>query len=306
MKLTPFWASIALLAPRAALADPNNIEPTTTSTTTTAATPSCTASILTTLCDYPDPDLAVASASRAGCWDYCHNHPPCDFAIWARANPYLDTGTCWLYPGETFDADKGSSTGCSNPYLDVYSKPVCPSATTTTPGACAATETPKAIASGCGYPVPGGGDCFNDCYASSGAVNCLSLCAKADSCSYAVFNPGNEDLSPYGAGNCWVYPEGKFDEDEVKTCSGKPEQYVYNNVCPKPSSPSASSSLSSSSSSATERESATGTAGVASDSTAVAATAGPMAANKENSASVGRSRVYPLAIGVVVLIWQAL
>jgi hypothetical protein len=168
---------------------------------------------------------------------------------------------------------------------------------TTTAGACAATATPSAIASVCGYPAPG--DCFDDCAASTGASNCLSLCAKADSCSYVVFNPDNGSNSPYSSGNCWIYPNGTFNAGSVTACSGAPKQFVYDNLCPKPSTSSSSVS-----SSATERSSGTGTAGTTPSSTTSAAAGSTTSSN--NSAPAGLSLTNPLAIGVAMLIWQAL
>lgn len=292
MKTAPFWASIALLVPRA-------LAISATSTTSAAAAPSCTASLITKLCSYPEPgdDFAVASDGKAFCWDYCNTNPPCNFVIFNAGNPYTGTGTCWLYPGEIYNATKGSST-CDNPTLSVYSKPVCSGGSaTTTSGACAATATPSAIASVCGYPTPS--DCFDNCAASSGASNCLSLCAKADSCSYVVFNPHNDDNSPYASGTCWIYPNGTFNAASATTCSGDPEQFVYNNVCPKPSS--SSSSLSSS---ATEHSSGTGTAGTNSGSTT--SNAKSSTTTSKNSAPTGLSLANPLAIGGAMLILQAL
>ncbi|KFZ00682.1 hypothetical protein V500_00968 [Pseudogymnoascus sp. VKM F-4518 (FW-2643)] len=256
MSTTPFWVSIALWVPQAlaVLAE--------SSATSAAAAPSCTASLITSLCDYPSagPEFSVASDGRPHCWGYCNDHPPCDFVIFAAGNPYTGTGSCLLYPGKTFDASKGS-TDCGNPYLSVYSKPVCAGGSaTTTAGACAATASPSAIASVCGYPTPG--DCWDSCTASSGATNCLSQCAEADSCSYVVFNPHNPSNTPYSSGSCWMYPNGTFNAGSATPCSGSPEQFVYNNLCPKPS-PS-SSSLSSS---GTARSSGTGTAGATPGST---------------------------------------
>jgi hypothetical protein len=259
-------------------------------TTSSAAAATCTASLTTTLCSYPEPDVAfaIASDSRASCWDYCNDHSPCNFLIFNPGNPYTGTGTCWLYPGETFDASKGSSN-CTNPYLSVYSKPVCSggSATTTTSGACTATATPSAIASVCGYPAPD--DCFHDCVASSGAPNCLSYCAEADSCSYVVFNPRGGSTSPYASGTCWIYANGTYNPESTTTCSGDPEQFVYKNLCPKPSA--SSSSLSSS---------VTGTAG-SSSSAATASTT-----SSKNSAPTGLSFANPWAIGVAILMGRAL
>lgn len=307
MKIALFWVSIALLAP-AVLTE--SIATSTTSTSTAAA-PSCTSSLITTLCSYPEPDpgTAVASDSRASCWDYCNANPPCNFVIFSAGNPTTGTGTCWLYPGETFDASEGSSN-CTNPSLSVYSQPVCAGGSaTTTAGGCAATATPSAVASVCGYPAPG--DCFDDCIASTGASNCLSECANADSCSYVVFNPENGSNSPYASGNCWIYPNGTFNAGSATACSGDPEQFVYNNLCPKPSTSSSSLSLS-----ATERSNGTGTTSATTGSTTGAAagsngteTAGAATSSTtsgKNSAPIGLSPSSPLAIGVAVLIWQAL
>ncbi|KAL2847873.1 hypothetical protein BJY01DRAFT_234141 [Aspergillus pseudoustus] len=284
MKISSFWASVALLAPRA-------LATTSASSTTSsaAAEATCTA-------------FAVASYGRSYCWDYCNDHPPCAFVIFAAGNPYLGTGTCWLYPGETFDENKGDSD-CANPWLSVYDKPECPTATTTTPGACAATETPSAIASVCNYPTPDE-DCFYDCAASSGAVHCLSMCAERDSCNYVVYNPHNPINSPYASGTCWMYPNGTYDASAASECSGDPEQYVYNNVCPKPSPSSSSSVSSSSASSATEAASETTTAGATSGGTASAAT--ETITTDENSSPAGLSLISPFAIGAVMLILQGL
>ncbi|KAJ5660019.1 hypothetical protein N7507_006470 [Penicillium longicatenatum] len=299
MKTAPFWVYIALSAPRA-LADLTGTTATSaTSTTSTATASTCTASLITSLCSYPEPDLdfAVAEDSRVSCWNYCNAHPPCDFVIFSAGNPTTGTGACWLYPGETFNATEGSSN-CSNPTLSVYSQPVCAGGSaTTTAGACTATATPSAIASVCGYPAPG--DCFDDCIASTGAKDCLSQCATADSCSYVVFNPDNSGNSPYASGSCWIYPNGTFNAGSATTCSGDPEQFVYKNLCPKPST--SSSSLSSS---ATESSSATGTAGTTSSSTTSADTGSTT--STPNSAPVGLSLTDPLAIGVAILMWQAI
>lgn len=307
MKVTPFWVSMALFVPLA-LAESTSISATSTST---AAAPSCTASIITSLCSYPEPgsDFAVASDGRAFCWDYCNANPPCSFVIFSAGNPNTGTGSCWLYPGGSFNASEGSSD-CANPDLSVYSQPLCASGgATTTAGACAATATPSAVASVCGYPAPD--DCFDDCIASTGASDCLSQCAKADSCSYVVFNPENGSNSPYASGNCWIYPNGTFNTGSVTTCSGAADQFVYNNLCPKPSL--SSSSLSSS---ATERSSGTETAGTTPGSTTSATTGSngtgttdnttSSTTSSENSAPIGPSLTNPVAIGVAILILQAL
>ncbi|PYH83746.1 hypothetical protein BO82DRAFT_410911 [Aspergillus uvarum CBS 121591] len=297
MKTVRFWIATALTVPRA-LAALTATSTTSTSTTSTAAAASCTASLITSLCDYPAPgdDFAIASGSTAYCWDYCNAHPPCSFVIFAAGDPLTGSGTCWVYPGQSYNASEGSSD-CSNPYLSVYSEPVCSggSATTTTAGACAATATPTAVASVCGYPAPG--DCFDDCLASTGAPECLSLCAEADSCSYVVFNPENADNSTYASGNCWIYPNGTYDAGSATTCSGDPEQYVYNNVCPKTSS--SSSALSAS---ATDTGTAATTTG--STGTEIADKSAASTTSSENAAPAGLSLTSSLAIGVaMVVLW---
>ena len=271
--------------------------------TGTPTTASCTASLVTSLCSYqtPGPDFAVAIESRASCWDYCHAHPPCNFVIFSAGNPYTGTGTCWLYPGQTFSASKGSS--CGTPSLFVYGEPVCAGgSTTTSSGGCAATATPSAVASVCGYPTPPG-DCFDGCSASGGASDCLSQCAKADSCSYVVFNPHNSDASPYASGTCWMYPNGTYDAASAAKCSGAPEQYVYKNLCPKPSKPSKSSKPSQSSQSS-QSSSAAGSADAEG-----AGAAPPATTTSESLAPTGLSGVslgQPLAIGVAALAWHGL
>ncbi|PVI03480.1 hypothetical protein DM02DRAFT_612116 [Periconia macrospinosa] len=298
MAILPFWvyAALHLYFAAAALA-----QATTTSTspsTTTSATPSCTASPIATICDYPSPgsEFAVASDGRASCWNYCNAHQPCDFVIFVAGNPNTGTGTCWLYPGKTFDA-KAGSTDCRNPSMFVYGKPECAGGTPTSSGDCAATASPSAIAEVCGYPTPG--DCFYGCYASGSASNCLSLCAKADSCSYAVFNPRTESLSPHSSGTCWVYPNGTYNAQSATPCKGKPEQYVYNNVCPKPSSSSSSSS--SAPSSPATSPAGTGVAGAAGSQQ----TGGQQNANS-NSAPGSFLPYSSFAIGMTVLIWHGL
>ncbi|CAG8921776.1 unnamed protein product [Penicillium salamii] len=300
MKITAFWVSVTLSAARA-LADSTESKATSavTATATTSSTAStCTASLITSLCSYPEPDskFAVAIESKASCWDYCNAHPPCSFEIFVPGNPTLGTGTCWLYPGETFNATEGGSD-CSNPYLSVYDQPVCSggSATTTT-GACTATATPSAIASVCGYPTPEN-NCNDDCYASTGASNCLSLCVEADSCSYAVFNP-QDSSSQYASGSCWVYSSGTYNADSATTCSGDPEQFVYKNPCPKPSSSTSSSTQ------AQGRSVATGTAGNGTGSPASAATGSPT--SSPNSAPAGLSITSAWAMGMASLVWYAL
>ncbi|PTB35106.1 uncharacterized protein TrAFT101_010747 [Trichoderma asperellum] len=304
MQITPFWASIALLRVLPVLAQ------TTPTPTPTSAAPSCTASLVTSLCSYPTPglDFAVASDGKPSCWNYCNAHPPCNFVIFAAGNPLTGTGTCWLYPGESFDASAGSSD-CANPYLSVYDQPVCRGSGTPTSGSCAATATPSAVASVCGYPTPPD-DCFSTCTASENASDCLSQCAKADSCSYVVFNPHNPDNSPYSSGTCWMYPSGTYDARAATTCSGPPEQFVYKNECPKPS-PSSSPASSSASSSATARSStettktgstASGTVGAGTAAVADAA----LATTSKTSASTALRLTNPLAIYMAVLLWQGI
>lgn len=269
MKTSPltFWKlSIALFAAPGVFADPTPTATSDASTTTTSEAPTCTAFLITTLCEYPEPFRAVASSGRGYCLDYCNDNQPCDFVIFAAGNPYTGTGTCWVYPGETFDEAKGQTDGCANPYLSVYDKPVCQGPSTTTSGACAATASPSAVASICGYPAPE--DCFNDCRASSGATDCLSQCANSDSCNYVVFNPSGETNSPYESGNCWIYAEGEYNAKKGGDCGSEgPKQYVYDNKCPKPSKTSTSSI---SSTTASDDGSATGNAegGIADGSTA--------------------------------------
>lgn len=237
-----FWASfVTLLQVPGLLAESTATTTPTASTTTTSEELSCTASLITTLCDYSEPFRAVASSGKGYCWDYCNDNQPCDFVIFAAGNPYTGTGTCWVYPGESFDESKGTTDGCDHQYLSVYGKPECEEPSTTIPGACTATASPSAVASVCGYPAPE--NCFNDCIASSGAPDCLSRCAESDSCNYVVFNPHGETNSPYEPGNCWIYEDGEYDAGNTESCGSEgPEQYVYSNLCPKPSTTVSSSS----------------------------------------------------------------
>ncbi|VUC30069.1 unnamed protein product [Clonostachys rosea] len=292
MKITySFWASAALSLAPAALAQ--STVTSAASSTTTSAAPSCTASLITKLCDYKEPIVAAASESKDGCLAYCNNHQPCSFAIFAAGNPYTGTGTCWVYPGESYDASAGTTTGCSNPYLSVYDKPVCAGTPTSTAGACAATASPSAVAEICGYSPPD--TCFSTCVASSGASHCLSACAEADACTYAVFNPHNEKNSPYLSGTCWIYTSGTYDAGNATTCSGAPEQYVYTNPCPKPSS-SSSSAASSATASASGTPSGTQGASATQDS----------ATDKENSVANVVSFLNPLVLCLAMLLWQGL
>lgn len=300
MNVTPFWVSVNLLSLCALAVSAESVVVSSTSTTSTATAPSCTSSLIASLCSYPEPgpNFAVASDSRASCWDYCNAHPPCNFVIFLAGNPTTGTGTCWLYPGQNFEAAEGSSD-CANPSLSVYSQPVCAGGNaTTTTGVCAATATPSAIASVCGYPAPS--DCFDDCSASTNASDCLSQCAKADSCSYVVFNPHNPDNSPYASGSCWMYPNGTFNAKSATACTSNPEQFAYNNSCPKPSA----SSPSLSSSAMGHSIGSTTTAVNSSNGTAAASSS--MESTTKHSASLRLSPTNMWTIGLAIFIWQAL
>lgn len=311
MKISHFWISTALVHAPAVLAQglrqaTGGVEPTTVVQWYPTPTPeisNCTASLITTLCDYKEPGsaFAVASSGKAHCWEYCNAHQPCNFVIFAAGNPYTGSGTCWLYPDETFDASAGK-TGCD--HLSVYDKPKCAESTPTS-GACTATASPSAVASVCAYPTPDD-DCFYSCTASAGAVDCLSQCAKSESCSYVVFNPRNEDLSPFSSGTCWMYPNGTYEATKASTCSGAAEQYVYENPCPKPSSsssPSGSAPASSdgSSPSATGSSSTNAEAEGASEGTATPSADARGAAYRISTviSSVGVS----LVVAMAALIW---
>lgn len=240
---TVFWTVSGLVGAAAAVSAQASSETPSPTTTTASPAASCTAALVTKLCDYPSPgpEFAVA-ANTESCWQYCNAHGPCNFVIFAAGNPNTGSGTCLLYPGEAFDATKGEDgSSCANPYLSVYGKPTCtgggggPSAGPGVPSQCsAAVATPSALAEACGYPTPPDG-CFSSCTAAGSASECLAQCARAAACSYVVFNPGNPSKSPYSSGSCWMYPEGTYDGSKAGTCSGKPDQYVYNNTCPRPS-----------------------------------------------------------------------
>ncbi|KAH7392301.1 hypothetical protein DE146DRAFT_662180 [Phaeosphaeria sp. MPI-PUGE-AT-0046c] len=261
----------------------------------------CTASLITTLCEYKAPELgtAVASSGYKHCWEYCNAHQPCDFVIFVKGNPYTGTGTCWLYPGEKFDKSLGKE-GCD--YLSVYDKPVCAAnPATPTSGGCAATASPSAVATICDYPTPDD-NCWSTCAASSGASNCLDLCAKSDQCNYAVFNPRTESLSPYSSGTCWMYPNGTYDASKAGKCAGKPEQYVYENPCPKAGSKAAASGSVSGSASLPS-----GTGGPGGATAEGADKGGATTTEKSKGAAPGALTVSgSLAAGVAVLMWQAL
>ncbi|KAF2444513.1 hypothetical protein P171DRAFT_389315, partial [Karstenula rhodostoma CBS 690.94] len=308
MKPTHFWAALALTHAPAVLSQGlrqatggHAATPTPTSTTAAPAS-SCTASLLTTLCDYKDPgsQFAVASSGRSHCWEYCNAHQPCNFVVLVTGNPHTGTGTCWLYPGEDFDASAGT-TGCD--YLSVYEKPTyADDAATPTAGTCEATASPSAIAEVCGYPEPED-QCFYSCAASSGAVDCLSQCAE-DSCAFAIFYTGEGGGSPYASGTCWKYPNGTYDAGKAGTCEGKPEQYVYENKCPKVAALSTSSlSLSSTTSSAQESGAAKPTETASGDDVAAEEAKQGKGGAGEGSGAAGVSFSSPLAAGMAAALW---
>ncbi|KAJ5711091.1 hypothetical protein N7488_005247 [Penicillium malachiteum] len=299
MKTTLFWASVALFVPRALAVSATSTTSAASTSTSTTSTATCTASLAATLCDYPEPEegTAVASSGTEFCWDYCYENPPCSFVIFVPGNPTLGTGTCWVYPGESYNSS-AASTNCTDPYLEVYDDVECSggSATTTTSSGCAATATPSAVAEVCGYPAPA--DCDSvGCVSSTGAVNCLSECVEADACSYAVFNPDNSDDSEYGAGTCWLYPSGTFNSDSATTCNGTTEQYVFDNPCPKPSSSSTSSTVTGT---------ATGTAASGATGTATGTAGASTSTSTKNSAPTSMPLSNSLAIAVAMLIWRAI
>ncbi|KAJ6781193.1 hypothetical protein PWT90_05970 [Aphanocladium album] len=201
----------------------------------------CTANLLATLCDYPSSGSAfnVASGSPEHCWRYCYEHGQCNFAVFVKQNPFADTGgSCSIYPGRVFDKTLGEDGAtCSHPLTYVYDAPKCegvPTPSDGVPSACAAAVgTPSAVAEVCNYPAPSK-TCFSECALASGASHCLSMCAKAEKCSYVVFYANNEAQSPFASGNCWMYPEGSYDSAKAGKCDGKPNQFVYKNTCPPP------------------------------------------------------------------------
>lgn len=310
MKSTHFWASLAIAQAPLIFAQglrqaTGGVEPTTTVQWYPTPTPevsNCTASLITTLCDYKEPGsaFAVASSGKAHCWEYCNTHQPCNFVVFATGNPYTGTGTCWLYPDETFDKSAGT-TGCD--HLSVYDKPTC-SVPTPTSGACTATASPSAVASVCAYPTPDD-NCFYSCSASDGATNCLSQCAESDSCSYVVFNPHNDDNSPFASGSCWMYPNGTYDATKASTCSGAPEQFVYENPCPKQSS-SSSPLGSASASSGGSTPTATGSSNNDAEAERASQSAATPSANANGAASMGFSAGSSLVVGLAALMWQGL
>jgi hypothetical protein len=319
MKTASFWASAALALAPVVLAQ--GLRQATGGTGAASYThqwypepteevSDCEAKLITTLCDYKKPleGTAVAAAGKKGCWEYCNEHQPCSFVIFVAGNPYTGTGTCWVYPGEEFDESAGEP-GCD--YMSVYDKPVCAGDATPTSGACEATASPSAVAEICGYPTPDD-DCWSSCAASDGASNCMSQCVESDSCSYAVFNPRNEMNSPYYSGTCWMYPDGKFDKSKAKTCKGDPEQFVYENPCPKPKPKSSSSS----SASPTSTSDGDGDSSKPSESSETEAEQNKATEDEENSDKgddddnssivVGVSLSGSVAVGLAVLMWQGI
>lgn len=312
MKITPLAASLALLQASTAVAQ--------ATTTTAAARPSCTATLISSFCTYPEPgpEFAIAADGAESCWQYCNANQPCDFVIFAGANPTTNTGTCWVYPGQQFDADASTNT-CGSPHLDAYSKPVCVPPNDATPSstavaACAATASPSAIAEVCGYPAPG--DCFEGCTASTGASDCLSQCASAADCAYVVFNARNPSNSAFASGTCWMYTSGSYDAGLVAACDGT-QQFVYENKCPKPS-PAPASSAVSGTASGIASSAVTGTvsrsvSGAGPGSTpasgsgsgsATAAGASSTAAESEGAASSTIYETGVLALGLLISMWR--
>ncbi|KAJ1328104.1 hypothetical protein MN608_07440 [Microdochium nivale] len=304
MKATLILASTALVAAKAAL-----------------AAASCTADLLGEFCDYPKPPgdglFAIATDGKAGCWEYCAKNQPCDFTVWVEANAELDRGTCWVYPGQSFDASLGSTAGCANKYLKVYGKPSCtglpaptPIGTATAPVLeCAATASPSPIAKVCNYPTPKDG-CFYSCSASSSSAACLSQCAQAASCAFAVFNPSDPTFSPHSSGSCWMYPEGEsYDPSAAGTCSGVPEQYVYENKCPKPPKPSPTPSPSAGSSSSAGASGGDGAGSAPSGPAQAGAAQASPTPTEPGRAAAGSIHVSLTSLalgGAAVLLWQVL
>jgi hypothetical protein len=289
---------LALLAPAVLAQD---VTRTSSASSTTSPAPSCTAELIAELCDYKSATRAVA-ADRQSCLSYCDSNPPCDFVIFAESgnpDPTFDLGTCWVYPGETYDASAGTADGCNNKWVNVYDKPVCEGSTPTEDESCAATASPSAVAEVCDYPTPPD-NCFNTCAASEGASHCLSLCAEADDCNYVVFNPLNESNSPYLDGSCWMYSNGTYDADAASTCSGEAEQYVYTNPCPKPPKPSSSSAASPSSGTASATTSSAGAQRTGANGEALPAE--ETDGDEEGAASAARGSMTGLAVGFAALL----
>ncbi len=299
---TAFWAVAGLVGAAAAVPAQASSE-TPATTTTSGPAPTCTATLISTLCDYPPPgpEFALASEGKESCWRTCQAHSPCNFVIFAAGNPHTGTGSCWLYPGQTFAASKGQDgSTCAHPPLYVYDKPTCtgggPGPGDGVPSQCsAAVATPSALAEVCEYPTPPN-NCFDGCTASDGASDCLAQCAKADACSFVVFNPGNPSKSPYSTGSCWMYPDGAYNAKAGKTCSGATEQYVYNNTCPRPS-PTTSKAASSAT--------GTGSPNSAKMDTAAAAAAASTTTSK-NAAPTALVLSHGLVVGAAALAWHAL
>ncbi|ATY65781.1 hypothetical protein A9K55_001517 [Cordyceps militaris] len=248
MKTSTFWTVAGLVGAAAAM--PANSETPAAAVaadaTSTGSAPSCTASLITTLCDYPSPGpYSAAIENKESCWRYCQEHGPCNFVIFAASGSPWGGGTCWTYPGLVFDASKGQpGSSCSFAYLSVFDKPTCtgvaPGPADRVPSECsAAVATPSARAAVCGYPTPPD-DCRSSCTASGGVSDCIAQCAlrAEEACTYAVFNPSDPAYLANSPGSCWMYPAGAYDAALGKTCSGDtPEQYVYDNPCPPRPSP---------------------------------------------------------------------
>ncbi|KAH7028027.1 uncharacterized protein B0I36DRAFT_246458 [Microdochium trichocladiopsis] len=322
-------ATTALLAPAAllaavssVLASPTGVSDNDAPSTTTTSASSCTAPLIAELCDYPPPEnagyFAIAASGPSTCWEHCAKNAPCNFSVFLLNNPYTGTGTCWMYPGQSYNPAAGQADGCTRKSLSVYGQPTCSDpeqpigGTNTAPPACAATASPSPVAKICDYPPPPDG-CFNSCAASASSAACLSQCAQSDSCAFAIFNPGNEPLDPNYSGNCWMYPEGAvFDPKLAGTCKGdKPEQYVYQNTCPKIVKPSPSSSSEGGGGGAAGGASPTpgpsGTGGDVSGGAAAAAGASSAPAPEKAAANgLAQASAGSVVLGAALLLWQAL
>jgi hypothetical protein len=99
-----------------------------------------------------------------------------------------------------------------------------------------------------------------------------------------------------------MYSNGTYDASKASTCSGKAEQYVYENPCPKPVSLSQAVGSAPASASASS-PTATGTNVDAERASGNAATP---TAKQNNAAMVDISRGGPLVVGVAALMWHAM
>ncbi|KAH7303174.1 hypothetical protein B0I35DRAFT_447084 [Stachybotrys elegans] len=230
----------------------SSASPTTSSAVSTApAERHCQAELLAERCMYDMPDQEDLIVSDFDfCMAYCHRSSDCNYFIWTGDMTLSGVHQCWLYPGEEYDERSGSIGSCGE---FVYDKPhTCEGYPAEDYCAVPADLDELVIADMvCGYPAPD--DCGDNCQVTTDARKCLDLCADADECNYAVFNPSSASGLLEDSGDCWIYSNGTYDNTLVEMCGSNISQYIFKNPCitlPDPSSFAASTTAPTTASSA--------------------------------------------------------